>query len=54
MYADNLSLFFSFLSLRLCLYLRRPGLHVRRTWRKHKQKEMEIGRTCKPGFNFAA
>ena len=30
MYADNLSLFFSFISLRLCLCLRRPGLHVRR------------------------
>ena len=30
MYADNLSLFFSFLSLRLCLFLRRPGYHVRR------------------------
>ena len=30
MYADNLSLFFSFLSLRLCLCLRRPSLHVRR------------------------
>ena len=30
MYADNLSLFFSFLSLRLCLCLRRPGLDVRR------------------------
>ena len=30
MYADNLPLFFSFLSLRLCLCLRRPGLHVRR------------------------
>ena len=42
MYADNLSLFFSFLSLRLCLCLRRPGLHVRRTCkpgrRKHKHK----------------
>ena len=30
LYADNLSLFFSFLSLRLCLCLGRPGLHVRR------------------------
>ena len=30
MYADNLSLFFSCLSLRLCLCLRRSGLHVRR------------------------
>ena len=30
MYADNLSLFFSFLFLHLCLRLRRPGLHVRR------------------------
>ena len=30
MYADNLSLFFSFLSLHLCLCLRRPSLHVRR------------------------
>ena len=30
MYADNLSLFFSFLSLRLCLCLCHPGLHVRR------------------------
>ena len=29
MYADNLSLFFSFLSLHLCLCLRRPGLHIR-------------------------
>ena len=27
MYADNLSLFFSFISLCLCLCLRRPGLH---------------------------
>ena len=30
MYANNLSLFFSYLSLRLFLCLRRPGLHVRR------------------------
>ena len=30
MYAENLSLFFSFLSLRLCLCLRHPGLQVRR------------------------
>ena len=30
MYADNLSLFFSFLSLCLYLCLRCPGLHVRR------------------------
>ena len=30
MYANNLSLFFNFLSLRFCLCLRRPGLHVRR------------------------
>ena len=30
MYPDSLSLFFSFLSLRLCLCLRRSGLHVRR------------------------
>ena len=39
LYADNLSLFFSFLCLRLCLCLRRPGLYVRR---KHKHKRMEI------------
>ena len=30
MYTDNLSLFFSFLSLRFCLCLGRPRLHVRR------------------------
>ena len=30
MYADNLSLFFSFISLRMCLCVRRPGLNVRR------------------------
>ena len=29
MYADNLPLFFTLLSLRLCLCLHRPGLHVR-------------------------
>ena len=39
MCADNLSLFSTFLSLRLCLCLRRSGLHVRL---KHKHKRMEI------------
>ena len=43
MYADNLSLFFNFLALRLCLCLCRPVLHVSTTQRrKHKQKRMEI------------
>ena len=64
MYADNLSLFFSFLSLRLCLYLRRPGLHVRRNdastttstreWKSFHSVVLvlmlaSLRRTCKPG-----
>ena len=64
MYADNLSLFFSFLSLRLCLCLclRRPGLHVGRNDTSTSTREwksfhslvlvlmlMSLRRTCKPG-----
>ena len=64
MYADNLSLFFSFISLRLCLCLRRPGLHVRRNdaitststreWKSFHSLVLvlmlaSLRRTCKPG-----
>ena len=48
MYADNLSMFFSFLSLRLCLWLRTYALSrftrttQRRKHNKHKHKRMEI------------
>ena len=64
MYADNLLLFFSFLSLHLCLRLRRPGLHVRRNdastskntreWKSFHSLVlvlmlMSLRRTCKPG-----
>ena len=58
MYADNLSLFFSFLSLRL----RRPGLLVRRNdastststreWKSFHSLVLMLAslrRTCKPG-----
>ena len=63
MYADNLSLFFSFLSLRLCLCLRRFGLHVRRNdastntstreWKSFHSLVLvlmlaSLRRTCKP------
>ena len=64
MYADNLSLFLSFPSLRLCLCLRRPGLHVRRNdastststreWKSFHSLVLvlmlaSLRRTCKPG-----
>ena len=62
MYADNLPLFFSFLSLRLCLCLRRLGLHVRRNdastststreWKSFHSLVLVLAslrRTCKPG-----
>ena len=60
MYADNLSLFFSFLSLRLCLCLRRPGLYVRRNDTSTSTRESfhslvlvrmlaSLRRTYKPG-----
>ena len=62
MYADNLSLFFSFISLRLCLCLRRPGLHIPRNDTSTSTREWKsfhslvlvlvlasLRRTCKPG-----
>ena len=64
MYADKVSLFFSFLSLRLSLCLRRPGLHVRRNdaskststreWKSFHSLALvpmlaSLRRTCKPG-----
>ena len=62
MYTDNLSLFFSFLSLRLCLCLRRPGLQVRRNDTSTSTREWKsfhslvlvlmlalLRRACKPG-----
>ena len=62
MYTDNLSLFFSFLSLYLCLYLSRPGLLVRRNNTSTSTREWKsfhslvlvimlvlLHRTCKPG-----
>ena len=55
MYADNLSLFFSFLSLHLCLFLRRPGLHVghndasTREWKSFHSLVLALRRKCKPG-----
>ena len=63
MYADNLSLSFSFLSLHLCLRLRGPGLHVRRNYASRSKNTREwksfhslvlvlmlssLRRTCKP------
>ena len=64
MYADTLSLFFSFLSSHLCLRLRRPDLHVRRNdastskntreWKSFHSlvlvlKLASLRRTCKSG-----
>ena len=63
MYADKMSLFFSFLSLRLCLCLRCSGLHVRRNdasiststreWKSFHSLTLvlmlaSLRRTCKP------
>ena len=61
MHAHNLSLFFSLLSLRLCLCLRRLGLHVRRNDASTSTREWKSfhslvlvpmlaswRRTCKP------
>ena len=43
MYANNLSLFFSFLCLRLCLCLRHPCLHVQHNdASKHKHKSYVV------------
>ena len=62
MYADNLSLFFSFLSLCLYLCLLRPGLNVRRNDASTSTREWKslhslvlvlvlasLRRTCRPG-----
>ena len=54
MSANNLSLFFSFHSLRLCLCLRRPGLHVQRNdastreWKSFHSLVLVLMLTCKP------
>ena len=62
MYADNLSLFFGFLSLGLYLCFHRPGLHIQRNKTSRSTREWKsfhslvlvlmlgsLRHTCKPG-----